>query len=147
RLSDIWTADDRQLESVTSRLGSFGLFFLGRFKAVQSNRLGIIPAIFDLFQRFLVSIIVEEGQGVFNEFDNAIAMGCGNRPWLTQAQFMELSKRRSVPHALCLVHSQKNPLAGLAQQLGYFVVVGIDAGTRVHQKDDDVGFSDCLMRL
>ena len=120
-LADVGTADDGQLDAVIVRAFLDGLFLDRRRQVLQRQ---------------------------LDQVDDAIAVRCRNRIRLAQAQFVELGHGGAGSHALGLVDRQQHALlAGFAQQLGDLVVMGVEAGSRVHQEHDHVGLGDGLPGL
>jgi hypothetical protein len=121
-LAHVGTADDGQLDAVIV-LSLFECVFLG-------GRLG------QVLERQL------------DQVNDAIAVRRGNRIRLTQPELMELGNGAAGAHAFRLVHRQQHALLpGLAQQLGDFVVMGIDARTGINQEHHDIGLGDGLPGL
>src|SRR5690606_7298699 len=110
-------------------------------------RFGIIPGVDRFFGDVLFDFVIEIGQGVLDEFHHPVTVRGRNGTRFAQAKFMKLCQRRRMAHAFRLVDGEHHTLARLAQQLGDFVIVRVDTRAGIDDEDDDIGFSNGLMRL
>jgi hypothetical protein len=137
--------------SATARVGchssrSRASFGRGRLR-VECRKLGGSGRP-NLFRSGLIGgRLIEFGQGVLNQFTNAISMCGRDRKGLPQPERPEIGNRLLPRHALGLVDRKQYPRGRTAQLIGDIAVACRHAAAPVDHEDHKISLDHCLARL